>query len=115
MAACDEGYRCEVCGEPVPNMLDSALYVRYVLREVPLHELFTQRERHLQCDPELAQYIVHEKFATPEANGSACKFQLSPADRQSRETEVTAAWLRLREVIQQRVPITEYPLPCSRP
>jgi hypothetical protein len=35
VAKCDEGYRCEVCGLDVEVIVDSDLYLRYVLGEVP--------------------------------------------------------------------------------
>src|SRR5258707_8805681 len=59
---CDEGYRCDVCGRDVENIADSDLYLRYVLGEVPLERLHLQRERHIRCHPDLAQYIVDDAF-----------------------------------------------------
>src|SRR5207253_5771351 len=55
---CDEGYVCEVCGRDVEPITDSDLYLRYVLGEVPLERLHLQRERHIRCNPALAQYIA---------------------------------------------------------
>ncbi|MCA8982254.1 MAG: hypothetical protein KDA76_00715 [Planctomycetaceae bacterium] len=110
MAACDEGYRCEICGEPVTNLLESSLYVRYVLGEVPLHALFSAPERHLRCDLELARYIVHEKFTPPAQVGPLSNSPLPPEEQRQREQRVTAAWVRLREVVHARIPLTEYPL-----
>ena len=62
MAKCDEGYGCDVCGRDVETILDSELYLRYVLGEVPLDVLHLQRERHIRCNSAIAQYIVHESF-----------------------------------------------------
>src|SRR6516225_2142176 len=59
---CDEGYACEVCGRDVESIVDSDLYLRYVLSEVPLERLHVQRERHIRCNPSLAQFIVDERF-----------------------------------------------------
>tara|TARA_R100000789_G_scaffold97640_2_gene100423 strand:+ start:8570 stop:8929 length:360 start_codon:yes stop_codon:yes gene_type:complete len=107
LAKCDQGYLCEICGEPVKNIVESSLYLRYVLGEVQLHELFGKPERHLKCDHELAQYIRHEKFEhNPElvaANGNATLTE-EQCDR------VTQGWIRLREVVHLGIPITEYPL-----
>src|SRR5207244_1816464 len=59
---CDEGYVCEVCGRDVEAIVDSDLYLRYVLGEVPLERLHLQRERHVRCNPSLAQFIVDARF-----------------------------------------------------
>ncbi len=107
MAKCDQGYLCEICGEPVKNIVESSLYLRYVLGEVQLQELFGKPERHLKCDHELAQYIRHEKFEyDPELVAANETASLSDAqcDR------VTKGWVRLREVVHMGIPITEYPL-----
>ena len=42
MAKCDEGYRCEVCGQDVEAITESDLYLRFVLGEVPLEMLHRQ-------------------------------------------------------------------------
>jgi hypothetical protein len=34
MARCDKGYLCDVCGEEVEEIVDSELYLRYVMGEV---------------------------------------------------------------------------------
>ena len=69
MARCDEGYRCEVCGRDVEAITESDLYLRYVLGEVPLERLHLQRERHISCNPALAQFIVAAIRTTPPAFG----------------------------------------------
>ena len=60
MARCEQGYLCEVCGQDVAEMTDSDLYLRYVLGEVDPETLHVQPERHLLCNPTLAQFIVAE-------------------------------------------------------
>ena len=35
MVRCEQGYRCDVCGQDVEEIVDSDLYLRYVLGEVP--------------------------------------------------------------------------------
>jgi hypothetical protein len=111
MSRCDEGYPCSRCGEPVKNLLESSLYVRYVLGEYEIHELFAAPDCHLQCDYELAAFIKHEKFTPPEIPAEIELPELSAAQRTRREEQVTAAWVRLREAIHLGLPITEYPLP----
>ena len=113
MAKCDQGYPCELCGLPVKNINESSLYLRYVLGEVEAHELFSAPERHLKCDQNLAQFIVHEKFERPVLDSASSDDQVSIDDqtRRKKELRITAGWLRLREVVQLGIPITEYPLP----
>ena len=48
MAKCDEGYLCDVCGEDVAAIVDSDLYLRYILGEVGPLELPKLRERHIR-------------------------------------------------------------------
>ena len=57
MAKCDEGYRCEVCGEDVTSIVDSDLYLRYVIGELDPEVLHTSPERHIRCNPVLAQFM----------------------------------------------------------
>ncbi len=110
MAKCDEGYNCEVCGEDVPNITVSDLYLRFVIGEIPARELLSAMERHLHCNPTLAQYIVHEKFASVTVEGPFSKTELDPQDVQQREELVTAGWLRLQEIPKLGLAINEYPL-----
>ena len=62
MALCEQGYLCEVCGGDVEGITDSDLYLRYVLGEVPPEKLHILRERHIRCNPALAQFIVDPAF-----------------------------------------------------
>ena len=57
---CDEGYVCEVCGGDVEQIVDSDLYLRYVLCEVPVDRLHLQRNA-TSCNPSL-QFIVIGSF-----------------------------------------------------
>ncbi len=52
MARCERGYLCEVCGAEVEEIIDSDLYLAYVLGEVPSEELHLRHERHIRCNPE---------------------------------------------------------------
>src|SRR5262249_36621270 len=63
MARCDQGYLCDVCGEDVEQITESDLYLRYVLGEVSPLVLPKERERHIRCNPAVAQYIVDPAFA----------------------------------------------------
>ncbi|HWL08118.1 MAG TPA: hypothetical protein VNQ76_06935 [Planctomicrobium sp.] len=111
MAKCDQGYICEVCGEEVPNIGQSDLYLRFVIGEIEGRQLLSAPERHLRCNPTLAQFIVNEKFSPVIVEGAFAKEFLDPADVQRREELVTRGWLRLQELRGLRIPINEYPLP----
>ena len=114
MARCEQGYLCEVCGKDVEDITDSDLYLRYVLGEVPGEELHLRRERHLRCNPELAQYIVDPDFSPIQCEGFFAKHVLDPAHVATEEVRVTRGWRRLRELPSLGLPITEYPLPEVR-
>ena len=62
MAKCDEGYLCGVCGHDVENVTDSELYLRYVIGLIDPELLHATPERHIRCNPELAQFIVADGF-----------------------------------------------------
>lgn len=111
MARCERGYLCEVCGEEVADITDSDLYLRYVLGEIGGRELLSAPERHLRCNPTLAQFIVAAEFEPVLVAGPFAKAHLDPADVRRREQRVTAAYLRLRQVRELGLSIAEYPLP----
>lgn len=111
MAKCDQGYLCEVCGDEVEDITDSDLYLRYILGEMPVRSLMTARERHLRCNPVMAQFIVDAEFAPVVVDGPFAKTNLDPADVAQREEWVTRGWRRLQEVRGLGLPISEYPLP----
>src|SRR5947209_19776392 len=79
MAVCDQGYLCDVCGEDVAAIIESDLYLRYVLGEVEPLALPSQRERHIRCNPATAQYIVDPAFAPIRCTGLFAKENLDPA------------------------------------
>lgn len=111
---CEEGYLCDVCGGDVEEITDSDLYLRYVLGMVDPETLHTTRERHIRCNPALAQFIVDDEFTPVVTEGPFDKRQLDPAFVHQRELLVTRGWRRLREVQGQDLPILEYPLPEVR-
>lgn len=111
MAKCDQGYLCEVCGEEVEDITDSDLYLRYVLGEVEARSLMTAPERHLRCNPTVAQFIVDSAFPPVIVAGPFSKVNLDPGDVARREAWVTRGWRRLQEVRGLGLPISAYPLP----
>ena len=110
MARCDEGYLCEVCGTDVAVVTDSDLYLRYVLGEVPLERLHRQAERHLRCNPALAQYIVNDAIETPTVPGDFGKANLDPAFVLGEEARVSAGYRRLLAIPTLGLSVPEYPL-----
>jgi hypothetical protein len=114
MARCEQGYLCDVCGGDVGEMTDSDLYLRYVLGEVPPEQLHLLRERHIRCNPTLAQYIVDSTFEPVVCEGVFAKATLDAEFVAQEEARVTRGWRRLRELPALGLPIIEYPLPEFR-
>lgn len=114
MAVCDQGYLCEVCGGDVEDLAESDLYLRYVLGEVDPERLHQLPERHLRCNPVLAQFIVAPEFPPVEAEGAFAKSALDPEFVAQEESRVTRGYRRLLEVIELGLPIVDYPLPDQR-
>ena len=115
MAKCDEGYLCEICGEEVENITDSDLYLRYVIGMIDPETLHTTPERHIRCNPSLAQFILDERFADVDA-GEFSKENLDTGFVREREILVTRGWRRLEELSRQEgLSLLEYPLPEFRP
>lgn len=113
MARCEQGYLCEVCGGDVEDITESDLYLRYVLGEVDPETLHVSPERHIRCNPTLAQFIVAEGFEPVAATGPFAKADLDPGFVAEEEDRVIAGYLRLKEIflMTEEIPITEYPLP----
>jgi hypothetical protein len=114
MAKCERGYLCEVCGQDVAEITESDLYLRYVLGEVPPEQLHRMPERHVRCNPALAQFVVDAGFEPMRCDGPFGKDNLDAAYVAEEEARVTRAWRRLQELPRLRVPIIEYPLPEVR-
>ena len=110
MARCEQGYLCDVCGGDVAEITDSDLYLRYVLGEVPPEQLHRLRERHVRCNPSLAQFIVDATFEPVRAEGPFAKEQLDAAFVAEQEERVTRGWRRLQELPRLGLTIVEYPL-----
>ena len=114
MAKCDEGYLCEVCGEEVEGILNSDLYLRFVIGEMDPERLHTSPERHIDCNPVLAQFITDKRF---QLNGQVpAGFELSELDEAyvaERRELLTRGWQRLLELsqLEEELAIHKYPLP----
>lgn len=114
MARCDQGYLCDVCGQDVENITDSDLYLRYVLGEVIPEILTVSKERHLQCNPVVAQFIVDPGFKPVPCPGPFDKRELDDEFVKREEARITQGWRRLQELPTLGIPVTEYPLPEVR-
>ena len=114
MARCEQGYLCHVCGGDVGEITESDLYLRFVLGEVPAEQLHLLPERHVRCNPALAQYIVDPAFPPVRCEGAFAKELLDAAFVADEEARVTRGWRRLQELPRRGVPITEYPRPEVR-
>ena len=111
MARCEQGYLCDVCGQDVEQIIDSDLYLRYILGEVSPLALPKERERHIRCNAATAQYIVDAAFEPVACAGVFAKENLDGAFVHEQEERVTRAWRRLQQIPTMGIPITEYPLP----
>ena len=113
MAKCDEGYICHVCGKDVENVTDSDLYLRYVIGQVDPELLHTTPERHIRCNPTLAQFIVAEEFAAVQVESEFQKSELDAEYVRQQEQLVTRGWNRLQEVahLKGEDSALELPLP----
>ncbi len=111
MVRCEQGYLCDVCGADVEAIVDSDLYLRYIMGEVSPLDLPNQRERHIHCNPATAQYIVDPAFPPVCCEGVFAKENLDAEFVAAQEQRVTRAWRRLQEIPTLGIPITEYPLP----
>jgi hypothetical protein len=114
MARCEQGYLCDVCGQDVAEITDSDLYLRYVLGEVPPEQLHRVPERHVRCNPAMAQFVVDPAFVPVRCDGPFAKEHLDAAYVAEQEARVTRGWRRLQEVPALGIPILDYPLPEVR-
>jgi hypothetical protein len=114
MAKCEEGYLCEVCGQDVAEIAESDLYLRYVIGLLDPEVLHTTGERHIRCNPTLAQFIVDDDFAPVTVEGSFDKRLLDRAYVREQESLVTRGYRRLKEIAALDLPILDYPLPEIR-
>lgn len=113
MAKCDEGYLCEVCGDDVSSIVDSDLYLRFVIGELDPEVLHTTPERHIRCNPVLAQFIDHENFDSVVVSGGLSRENLDSQYVTQRQSLVTRGYERLLEIATTEGDrdVTAYPLP----
>ncbi len=117
MAKCDEGYLCEVCGQDVELMTDSALYLQFVIGWIDPETLHTRRESHLRCQPTLAQFIDDPRFQPPLVVDEVFdRRQLDPEFAQARAALVTRGYQRLWELqtTEHALTVVDYPLAEAR-
>src|SRR4026208_1830971 len=107
MAKCDLGYLCDVCGADVAELTDSDLYLRYIVGILDPEVLHTTAERHIRCNPTLAQYIVADDFPAVAVEGPFDNGQLDTGYVRGRERLLTRGWERLKEVGSSGIPIIE--------
>ena len=114
MAKCEEGYLCSVCGADVEEITDSDLYLRFVIGLIDPETLHTSRERHIRCNPVLAQFIVDGDFEPVAIEGDFDKRRLDANYVREQESLATRGYRRLREIAHLDLPIIDYPLPEVR-
>jgi hypothetical protein len=117
MAKCDEGYLCEVCGDEVEGLTESALYLQFVIGWIDPETLHTRRESHLRCQPNLAQFIDDERFAPcVQVEGPFDRRLLDPEFAHQRAKLVTRGYQRLWELQTSRrgLTVVDYPLEEAR-
>lgn len=110
MARCDEGYHCEVCSSDVADIRESDLYLRYVLGEVPLELLHLLPERHVRCNPALAQYVLDPGFPPVVCDGPFSKANFDIEFVRVEEGRVTRGWRRLQAIPSLGLSVPEYTL-----
>lgn len=112
MAKCDEGYLCGVCGGDVAEITDSDLYLRFVTGMLDPELLHATPERHIRCNPLLAQFIIDPEFEPVVVEDEFGKSHLDAQHVTERESLVTRGWQRLKEIKSLgEVSILEFPLP----
>jgi hypothetical protein len=108
MARCEQGYRCDVCGRDVDSIADSDLYLRFLLGEVSFEKLHTAPERHIRCNPAVAQFIADPGFPCVLCEGPFARENLDPRSVADDEARITAAWRRLQELAHEGIPLQQY-------
>lgn len=114
MAKCEQGYLCDVCGQDVERLTDSELYLRYVVGLIEPEVLHTFSERHLRCNPALAQYVDDDDFQPVFCPGPFDKRSLDPQFVQQQTLLISRGYRRLKELSGVELPIVDYPLPEVR-
>ncbi len=116
MAKCDEGYICEVCEKDVESIVESDLYLRYVIGLVDPELLHITPERHIRCNPVLAQFIEDDRFQQVHVEGDMGRAALDPDYVKQRSDLVTRGYRRLWELKGvEDLSVLDLPLPECRP
>ncbi len=113
MAKCDQGYLCESCGLEVTSIVDSDLYLRFVIGQLDAERLHLSPERHLRCNPSLSQYIADARFDPVVVEGDFDHRQLDPEFVARQFDRITRGYQRLWTINQSPEPISllDYPIP----
>lgn len=112
MAKCDQGYLCSVCGREVTSIVESDLYLRYVIGQLDPERLHLEPERHLRCNPLLSQYIIDERCPSVIVEGPFAMTNLDPRFVAQQQDLVTRGYRRLWEIVESpNRNVTDYPLP----
>ena len=113
---CDEGYPCEICHTDVTSIVDSDLYLRYVIGRLDPERLHVAPERHLRCNPVLAQYIQDDRFDPVTLDGPFDRRTLDSVQTAEQTKLITRGYRRLHEILTwpDNRDVTEYPLPEVR-
>lgn len=113
MAKCDQGYLCQVCGKPVERIIESSLYLQYVIGWVDPEKLHLSPDQHLACNPTLSQFIEDERFQTRDGSKKESYFgQLDPEFVLQRTQLISRGYRRLWELLKlkNRPAVRDYPL-----
>ena len=112
MAKCDEGYLCDVCGDEVTSIVESDLYLRYVIGQLDAERLHVSPERHLKCNPTLTQYITDPRLDPIEAEGDFDRRKLDETYVKQQTELVSRGYRRLWEISGSESPISllDYPI-----
>src|SRR5579863_2655654 len=89
MARCEQGYLCDVCGLEVAEIVDSDLYLSFILGLVDSRALLSRPERHIRCNPVQAQFILDERFSPIACEGAFDKRLLDADYVRAQEDLVT--------------------------
>jgi hypothetical protein len=77
---------------------------------VPIDQLHQTPERHIRCNPALAQYIVDARFEPAICGGVFSKGEFDGEFVAEEEARVTRAWRRLQDLPSLGLALDEYPL-----
>lgn len=111
MAKCDEGYLCRVCHNAVDSIVDSDLYLRYVLGRIDPETLHLTPELHLRCNPVIAQFIDDPRFEPVTVDSPMGLAALDPSFVLGQRELISRAYRRLWEIRENPgMSMLDYPL-----